>query len=213
MSEQSNEKLKLELVDPTLSAEDEAALDQDELEYRSLRRDLPGVSGASAQGIVAIAVSRIPTKNEFFRTHATFRPTVKLVNVEVGMEQHYFAVTPDMEQPLHGIGIGCAEHTLYLTMSPRGSYHVIPINCETENEYTRTKEIGLLDGVQRWVRLYTDRDNKMYKVFPAPAGRFDDPVWPPLSEAKIFRLCFRDKGRMLDSLEHVLFKKWAARDR
>ena len=63
MSEQSNEKLKLELVDPTLSADDEAALDQDELEYRNLRRDLPGVSGASAQGIVAIAVSRMPTKN------------------------------------------------------------------------------------------------------------------------------------------------------
>ena len=138
-------------LDQPLPSADEAALDQDELEYRSLRRDLPGVSGASAQGIVAIAVSRIPTKNEFFRTHATFRPTVKLVNVEVGMEQQYFAVTPDMEQPLHGIGIGCAEHTLYLTMSPRGSYHVIPINCETENEYTRTKEIGLLDGVQRWV--------------------------------------------------------------
>ena len=165
MSEKSNEKLRLELVDPTLSAEDEVALDQDEQEYRSLRRDLPGVSGASAQGIVAIAVGRIPTKNEIFRTHATFRPTVKLVNVEVGMEQHYFAVTPDMEQPLHGIGIGCAEHTLYLTMSPRGSYHVIPINCETENEYTRTKEIGLLDGVQRWVRLSPTGTTKCTRCF------------------------------------------------
>ena len=68
---------KLELVDPPLSAEDQAALDQDELEYRRLRRDLPGIAGAAAQGIVAIAVSRIPTKNEFFRTHATFRPTVQ----------------------------------------------------------------------------------------------------------------------------------------
>ena len=57
MSEQSNEKLKLELVDPTLSAEDQAALDEDEQEYKRLRRDLPGVTGAAAQGIVSISVS------------------------------------------------------------------------------------------------------------------------------------------------------------
>ena len=25
--------------------------------------------------------------------------------------------------------------------------------------------------------------------------------------------CFRDKGRLIDSTEHALFKKWAARDR
>ena len=25
-------------------------------------------------------------------------------------------------------------------------------------------------------------------MFPAPVGRFDEPQWPPLSEAKIFRL-------------------------
>ena len=88
-----------------------------------------------------------------------------------------------------------------------------PIGCGTENDYNRTKEIGLLDGVKRWVRLYTDQENKVYRVFPAPEGRFDEPQWPPLSEAKIFRLCFRDKGRMIDSTEHELFKKWAARDR
>ena len=33
-----------------------------------------------------------------------------------------------------------------------------------------------------------------------------------LKEAKIFRLAFRDKGRLIDSTEHPLFKKWAARD-
>jgi AcrR family transcriptional regulator len=64
-----------------------------------------------------------------------------------------------------------------------------------------------------WVRLFTDQENRCYKVFPAPAGRFSDPQWPALKEAKIFRLAFRDKGRLVDSPEHPLFKKWAARDR
>ena len=97
---QPTEKPKLELVDPPLSTEDQAALDQDELEYRRLRRDLPGITGAAAQGIVSIAVSKAPTKNEFFRTHAKFRPKVPMVNVEVGMEKQYFAVDPCMEIPL-----------------------------------------------------------------------------------------------------------------
>jgi hypothetical protein len=42
------------------------------------------------------------------------------------------------------------------------------------------------------------------------AGR--EPQWPDLKPAKIFRLAFRDKGRLVDSAEHPLFKKWAARD-
>lgn len=214
MTEKPNEKPKLELVDqPPPSVEDVAALDQDEQEYRRLRCDLPGVSGAAAQGIVSVSVSKAPTKNEFFRTHGTFRPELKLVNIEVGMEKQYFAVDPSMEVPLHGIGINFTKHMLYLTIAPRGALHVIPVISGSDNDYNRTKEIGLLEGVKRWVRLYTDQENKQYRIFPAPHDRFDDPQWPPLSDARIIRLSFRDKGRLIDSTQHELFKKWAARDR
>ena len=81
-----------------------------------------------------------------------------------------------------------------------------------QNEYHRTKELGLIQGMDEWVRLYTDLENRCYKVFVAPAGRFGEPQFPIITEAKIFRLAFRDKGRLLDSTEHALFKKWAARD-
>jgi hypothetical protein len=188
-------------------------LDKDEAEFRMLRRDLPGVKGASAVGIVSIGVSNTPGKNEFFRTHAEFRPVVPLVDIEVGMEKQYFAVDTDMVVALAGIGITVSEHTLYLTVTPRGAVRIIPVNCTTENEYTRTKELGLIDGIDRWVRLYTDQENKVYKVFPAPPERFVDPIWPELKHAKIFRLAFRDKGRLVDSVKHPLFQKWAARDR
>lgn len=62
------------------------------------------------------------------------------------------------------------------------------------------------------MRLFTDMENKCYDVFPAPAGRFGEPQFPELKPAKIFKLAFRDKGRLVDSTEHSLFKKWAARD-
>jgi len=71
-------------------------LDEDEIEFKKLRRDLPGVKGASAIGIVSITVSRKPEENEFFRTHPDFRPIIPIVNLEVGMERQFFAVTDEM---------------------------------------------------------------------------------------------------------------------
>jgi hypothetical protein len=206
---EDTKKPKLELVT-------EEELDEEEREFRKLRRDLPGVKGASAIGIVSINVGKIPGKNEFFRTHPEFRPAIPLVDLEVGMDRHFFAVSDEMVEALAGIGITVTNHTLYLTVTPRGAVRIVPIRHPGAdgnlNEYHRTKEIGLLDGIKQWVRLFTDQENKVYKVFPAPAGRFADPIWPDLKHAKIFRLAFRDKGRLVDSVEHPLFKKWAARD-
>jgi len=201
------DKPKIELVP-------EEQLDEDEAEYRKMRRDLPGVKGASAAGIRAIGVNKLPaTKNEFFRTNKDFRPVVPLVDHEVGLEKQFFAVDDSMVVALAGIGITVSLHTLYLTVSPRGAVRIVPINCETENEYTRTKELGLLEGIKEWVRLYADQENKNYKTFRAPSGRFADPIWPDLKPAKIFRLAFRDRDRLVNSADHPLFKKWAARDR
>jgi hypothetical protein len=198
------------------ATESEKQLDEDEKEFRAIRRDLPGVKGTSAVGIVAISVGKTPLKNEFFRTHQEFRPIVPIVDIEVGMERQFFAVTDEMVTNLNGIGITVTDHMLYLTVTSRGALRVVPVrlaNADGEqNEYHRTKEIGLLQGMHEWVRLFTDLENHCYKVFSAPAGRFSDPQWPELKLARIFKLAFRDKGRLIDSTEHPLFKKWAARD-
>src|SRR5262249_30174341 len=81
---------------PSLVSPSGEQLDEDEVEFRKLRRDLPGVKGSSAVGIVTVSVGKTPGKNEFFRTHADFRPVVPLVDVEVGMERQYFAVDDNM---------------------------------------------------------------------------------------------------------------------
>jgi hypothetical protein len=203
-------------IKPDLKLVSTAEEDEEEQEFRALRRDLPGVKGASAAGIVAVGVHKDPVKNEFFRTHPDFRPTVQIVVAEVGLEKQFFAVAPSMVEPLSSIGITVADHTLYLIITPRGATRIIPIRRPgpdgEQNEYSRTKELGLAQGVDEWVRIYSDLENKAYKVFAAPLGRFADPQWPPLKSAKLFRLAFRDKGRLIDSTEHPLFKRWAARD-
>jgi hypothetical protein len=174
------------------------------------------VKGSSAIGIVAISVGKIPGRNEFFRTHRDFTAVMPIVDLEVGMEKQFFAVTPDMVEHLAGIGITVTNHRLYLTVTSRGALRVIPVrqaNMDGEqNEYARTKEIGLVQGLDEWVRLFTDQENRCYKVFPAPAGRFPEPQWPDLKPSRVFKLAFRDKGRLVDSIQHPLFLKWSARD-
>jgi hypothetical protein len=205
-------KAKLEVV-----PSDE--LDEEEEEFRRLRRDVPGVKGAGDVGIITISVGKqISPKNEFFRTHKDFRPVVPIVNIEVGMDRHYIAVSPDMVEPLASMGITVTDHTLYLTITPSGGLRIIPVpgpDPETgeQHEYHRTKELALLDGVDGWIRMYTDRANNSYRSFPAPAGRYGEPNWPIIKPAKIFRLGFRDKGRLIDSVDHILVQKWAGRDR
>jgi hypothetical protein len=206
-----------EIAKPKLVVPTPEELDEDEKEFCAMRRDLPGVKGASAVGIVSIGVAKVPGKNEFFRTHSEFRPVVPIVDHEVGMERAWFAVTDEMVEALAGIGITVTDHALYLCVTSRGAVRIVPVrqaNADGEqNEYARTKEIGLLKGRDEWVRLYADLENHVYKVFSAPAGRFADPIWPPLKPAKIFRLAFRDKGRLIDSPQHELFQRWAARNK
>jgi hypothetical protein len=210
-------KPKLEIIHDAdaARAEDSADLDDDEKEYRAQRRDLPGVKGSSAVGIVSINVGKIPGKNMFFRTHTTFSPVINLVDTEVGMEKQYFTATPEMERALAGIAITMSPYTLYLTVTEEGAVKIIPVRCPDEdgcqNEYGRTKELGLIHARTEWVRLYTDLKNKNYKWFTAPKGRFAEPVWPELEHSKIFRLAFRDKGHRIDSPHHPLFMKWAGR--
>jgi hypothetical protein len=211
MSDEPASKPKLEVVSPEV-------LDEEEKEFRALRRDLPGVKGAADIGMISISVGRQPTpKNEFYRTNKDFRPVVPLVNIEVGMDKHYIAVAPSMVEPLASIGIAVADHILYLIVTPRGGLRIIPIrgpNTEGEqNEWDRTKEMALIDGLDEWRRMYTDKENGVYKSFPAPADRFGEPNWPDIKHAKIFRMAFRDKGRLIDSTNHVLVQKWAGRDR
>jgi hypothetical protein len=201
---------------PTTAAATEEELDAEEQEFRALRRDLPGVKGAGAAGIVAISVGKAPARNEFFRAHREFCPLIPIVDLEIGMERQFFAVTADMVEALNSIGITVSDHVLYLTVTAAGAVRIVPVRQASadgeQNEYNRTKEIGLIQSFDEWVRLFTDQTNRCYKVFPATAGRFGEPQWPDLKPAKIFKLAFRDKGRLIDSVEHPLFKKWASRD-
>jgi hypothetical protein len=189
-------------------------LDADEEEYRRLKRDIPHVQGAGAVGIVALGVAKAPDKNEFFRTKKGFCPIVDMVGVTGGLEHRFFAVEPSMQEPLASIGIETSPYVLYFSITTQGALRIIPVRCPDEkgerNEFASTKELALLRGIDEWVRIYTDMKQGNYRVYSAPKGRFPEPVWPLLSEARIFRLAFRDRGSLIDNVDHPRFAAWAA---
>ena len=128
------------------------------------------MKGASSAGIVAISVGKTPTKNEFFRAHREFRPIVPIVDLEVGMERHFFAVTADMVETLNGIGITVTDHVLYLTVTSRGAIRIVPVrqaNTDGEqNEYHRTKEIGLIQALTNGCGCSPTKKTAATKSFP-----------------------------------------------
>lgn len=190
-------------------------LDEDAREFARLRRDLPNVGGSAAIGIISIGVTKAPPRNEFFRTKKGFRPIVDIVVDQVGMEHKFYAVHPDMREELQLLGISFAPHTLYLIITTKGAFRVIPVRCPdvdgVRNEYSATKELVLREAEDTWLRMYTDRENANYRKYPAPDKRFSEPVWPELTDAKIFRLCFRDRGALLETPNHPRVMEWAAR--
>ena len=206
---------------PDLKLVSEEELDAEEQEFRALRRDTPGVKGASDIGMLTISVGKQPSpKNIFYRTHKTFRPIVPIVPEEVGMDKNFIAVMPHMVEPLASMGIWAVDHTLYFTVTKDGGLRIIPVRGPNEegqqNEWDRTKEIALVQAMDAWCRMYTDMANKNFMNFPAPKDTNDtygEPKWPDIKPAKIMRMAFKDKGRLIESADHILVRKWAGRDK
>ena len=213
-------KTELKTVSPTDNGPEvvivtEEKLDEDEAMLRALRLDLPGVAGAP-NGMVSIAVTDRFPKREFFRVHSTHTAVFPMVDHAAGMEVEYHVISTPMVPELTSIGVDALSYRLYEMMTAEGAVRLVPVRQAdldgSQNEWNRTKEIALARAQSVWVRAISDKANGRYRVFEAPPDRFPEPVWPDLSLAKLVRLAFTDRGRLIDSPEHPLFKKWAAKD-
>jgi len=192
----------------------DAQLDEDEAMLRALRIDLPGTANAPS-GIVSISVTDRFPKREFFRCHPD-TVAMHLIDHVAGLETEFYAVVPAMLAELASIGIDAMPYKLFELITAEGAVRIIPCRQAdidgSQNEWTRTREIALTRGHKSWVRIISDRANGRYRVFEAPPNRFPDPVFPDLTWGQLVRLAFKDRGRLIDSPNHPLFRKWAGRD-
>jgi hypothetical protein len=131
-----------------------------------------------------------------------------------GMENKFYVVDEPLIPYLESIGFPTAPHTLYLTVTDKRVHTVIPVRCADEsgerNAYNSTKEEVLLFGVDHWVRMFSDTKAGRYNRYPAPVGRFGEPVWAPFTPAKVFNLAIRKNGLLIDSRVHPRVLAWIA---
>jgi hypothetical protein len=200
-------------IDPAMPSAEQ--LDEDEAMLRDLRIDLPGTAGAPS-GIIAITcTNKLPTMEYFRCSPSTI--AMRLINHAAGMDVELHAVTPDMMAELASIDVYPLAHKLYQIITAEGAFKIIAIKQADadghQDEWTRTKETILVQAQKAWVRPVSDRPNNRYRSFPAPIGRFPEPpVFPEFTWGQIVRLAFTERGRLISSPEHPLFKKWAGLD-
>ena len=167
--------------------EHQEQLDEEEREFRALRRDFPGVKGAGAAGIVAVSSPRSPARM------SSSAPTP---NSGRSMPWSISKLAWNGILRCHrsdGGGLECDRYhgdrshsLLHVTRagSRNRSGSSSRYNDGEQNEYARTKEIGLMQASDEWVRLFTDRENRCYQVFPAPARRLRRPRSGPTSSQR-----------------------------
>jgi hypothetical protein len=197
-----------------------AELDEDERLLSELRVDLPGSKvNAISDGMVAIGVGKVP-KDTFFRCRPgdDYQPEVHMIVDTAGFDRRYVAVMPKMVEYLRSVKIYTARHRLYWIATEEGDQLVVPVRLASrdgsQNVFSRTLQIAMKRAETEWIRIYNDPDVKSsaargWEVWPAPKGRFGEPVYADIRPAKIVRVAFKDADNLVENGEHSLVKKWA----
>jgi hypothetical protein len=193
---------------------DVETLDEEEIELRNMRIDLRG-GGPTGAGLTAISVAKTPGKESFFRTHPEHVLDTQLVTSARGLDISFLAVAPVMVNAMIAIAYPPQPHRLYLTITREGILRFVPVRLPDDgdwNVWQESKELALLQARKTWVRLSTNMSEGRYQSFPLEENFYPDPVWPTPNLARLFRLAFRDRGRLIDSPQHPYYLKLIGRE-
>jgi hypothetical protein len=191
-----------------LSAEEQAALEREEADYRALSvdEDDPAPSIAS----LVIRIIKTPDKEQYFRTHPSFLLKLNLLQSRQGeaIDVAYLGVTKDMVEAMAELGMRPNLCRLYLTINRLQSVRLIPVRVDSDNSYTTTLREGLTLGMTVWTRVASDLEEQVYRNFPLPLNRYPEPIWPTdLTPAKAVSMVFRSRGRLIDTTQHPYYLK------
>lgn len=179
---------KLKVVANGAASEED--LDQEESDYRNLCLDDEG-GGSTGAGLIAIGVAKTPSKEEFFRTHATMKFPLNMVESRQGIDTAFLAVVKGMVEPMIGIGYRPSLYRLYLTITRQGVIRFVPIKIATDgkdpNSWNLSKEAALQRAMSRWTRMSPDQAAQQYQVYSLEAGAYPDPEWPEMTPQKADR--------------------------
>jgi hypothetical protein len=192
-----SEHLKVVATDPT---------DPDEAFLASIRLD-----PAQIEAVVKIPVTlqcRKPARHEFVRVHPTLQMTVGAIELKDDTDGGLYLVGQAM---VASLGDELKMFVLRPYINKIGTMRLWPIRQPDpdgkHNEWHRSAATAAARAVEKWVRITSNRDLGGYELFEA-VNQGAEPTWPPgLDLAKMMKLAFADRGRVVDSPEHPLVKQ------
>ena len=215
VGEPGEPKLKV-VANGSMSEEDQAALDREEADYRALCVDDDDGAGSTGAGLIAIGVAKVPSKEEFFRTHPTMKFPINMVESRQGIDTAYLAVIKEMVEPMIGIGFRPSLFRLYLTITRQAVIRFVPVKIATDgkdpNSWNLSKEAALQRAMPRWTRMTADQAAQQYQVYSLETDAYPAPEWPAMTPQKLIGLAFRQRGHLIDSQTHPYFLKLIGRE-
>jgi hypothetical protein len=173
-----------------------------------LRLDLSQLESNQTAAPLGIGI-RKPKETEWFRVHPDpqFRIKCMLYMYEVPgtNDRELHLVHPNMVQYFSETSAGIYQ--LFLLTDRVGTVFLTEVRQPGANgkwnEWHRTRQLALEQGITQWVRMRTGVGR--YEWFP-PRDMIPDPVWPDLTVDDILELAFGERGRIIDTPDHPVLR-------
>src|SRR5215207_9360970 len=182
-----------------------------DFDIESVRVNPDMLDGVAVNVPLTITV-RKPPKQEFIRVHPKPEFRITVAAVELKEEGEFYLLSGSMREQL--LDTEAATYTLYTYITRAGALRLWPIRemgpDGRVNEWHRTARIAADMAMKSWIRVIPSKHVGGYEVKRA-AVAVPEPTWPDLTMKDIIRIAFKERGWIVDHVDHDLVKKLQGR--
>ena len=172
----------------------------------ALRLSQQFLDTAGAKKILMTVPVRKPRAQDFVRVNpdAKFREAFAVILLKDDGDERYL-IMPDIAA---AIPAETVVEMFYTTINRQRVVSLWPVRLPSSdgriNEWHRSAQEAAERGMERWIRVVSNRSLGAYEVLEAP-GKFLDPEWPNYSFHDLLKIGFRD--RIISSFDHPVLKR------
>jgi hypothetical protein len=189
----------------TVPASPAGSADDWDLDSHRVSQDYADGLGVE-QAVTDIPVCK-PRKSQWVRTHPSLDYRIETLLLELEEERELYLISPSLHSAL--ITEPTVSRRLLITSITRqGRLFLWPIKLAApdgkSNVWNETAMEAARIASSSWVRIYADMSFGTYRVSQATTV-LDEPKWPSLKFAEIFKIAFREQR--ISSLDHPVVKR------
>lgn len=164
------------------------------------------INTVGAEKLLVRVPVRKPTKQEYFRIHATSEFRLTCAILELKEEREFYLVTPAV---LPFLNEDVRQVELRLCQNRQGALFLWPVPMPSPDGRTNSwhesarEAANLAEG--SWIRMIAAMSEGSYSIYRAK-GSIPDPQWPDKTFQELLQLAFKD-GKLIDSENHPVVQQ------